>query len=267
LERNWVILKISIRGLAVHNFPVTRLLNHLLLKSFIFKILPKVSRLRSLIARHFNISNEEADLMIGQGRVRVNGQPASPAAKVEHYEEIAVDGKIIREATVFSYVKFYKPRGIECTLNTEIENNLLTVFHFPKKLFPVGRLDKESEGLLLMTDDGKVFRNIAWNESHSEKEYLVTVHKDFDEDFLQKMREGIVIMGKKTREAKVFRVSEKQFRIILTQGLNRQIRRMCYKLDYEVTELIRVRIANVELGELKSGEWVELNEADVVELS
>jgi 23S rRNA pseudouridine2604 synthase len=156
--------------------------------------------------------------MIGQGRVRVNGIAQSPAAKIEAHEAITVDGKIIREGFSFSYIKFYKPRGIECTLNPEIENNLLTVFHFPKKLFPVGRLDKESEGLLLMTDDGELFRNIAWSESHSEKEYLVTVDKNIDEEFLQRMGEGIVIMGKKTRPARVFRVSERQFRIILTQG-------------------------------------------------
>ena len=218
----------------------------------------KVSRLRTLIARHFNISNEEADLIIGQGRVRVNGIAASPAAKIEYFEEVSVDGKIIREAISFSYVKFYKPRGIECTLNPEIENNLLTVFHFPKKLFPVGRLDKESEGLLLMTDDGRIFKDVAWTESHKEKEYLVTVNKVIDDSFVQRMQEGIVIMGKKTRPAKVVRVSEKVFRIILTQGLNRQIRRMCYKLEYEVEELIRVRIVNVELGDLKVGEWREL---------
>jgi 23S rRNA pseudouridine2604 synthase len=219
-------------------------------------------RLRTFIARHFKFSNEEADLMIGQGRVRVNGKSASPAAKIEQAEEIVVDGKVIREGILFSYVKFYKPRGIECTLNPGIENNLLTVFHFPKKLFPVGRLDKESEGLLLMTDDGNIFKEIAWTESNKEKEYIVTVNKIFDESFLERMREGIVIMGKKTRPAKVDRISEKTFRIILTQGLNRQIRRMCYKLEYEVEELIRVRIANVELGDLKVGEWQELNNSE-----
>ncbi len=224
--------------------------------------MPKTLRLRTIIARHFTISNEAADLMIGEGRVRVNGKPASPAAKIEDYEEITVDGKIIREAISFSYVKFYKPRGIECTLNTEIENNLLTVFSYPKKLFPVGRLDKESEGLLLMTDDGKIFKEIAWTESGKEKQYVVAVDKPYDDLFVNFMREGIVIMGKKTRPAKVVNVSEKVFCIILTQGLNRQIRRMCYKLGYEVTELRRIRIANVELGSLKPGEWEELNEEE-----
>lgn len=228
--------------------------------------LSTTSRLRTIIARYYTISNEAADHMIGEGRVRVNGAPASPAAKIEHHEEITVDGKIIREAISFSYVKFYKPRGIECTLNPEITNNLLTVFDFPKKLFPVGRLDKESEGLLLMTDDGNVFKDVAWTESHKEKEYLVAVDKEIDDLFLTCMREGIVIMGKKTRPAKVIAASDKVFWIILTQGLNRQIRRMCYRLGYEVTELRRIRIANVEMGNLQPGEWEELGEDEKKEL-
>ncbi len=220
------------------------------------------TRLRTILAKHFKISNEEADLLIGNGKVRVGGKAASPATKIESFEEISVDGKIIREKIQFSYVRFYKPRGIECTLNLEIENNLLTVFHYAKKLFPVGRLDKESEGLLLMTDDGRIFKEIAWTESEKEKEYLVSVDKMIDADFVARMEEGIVIMGKKTKRSKVSLVNEKCFRIILTQGLNRQIRRMCYKLGFEVEELIRVRIANLELGNLKKGEWKELSEGE-----
>jgi 23S rRNA pseudouridine2604 synthase len=231
--------------------------------------MPQVFRLRTIISRHFKISNEEADLMIGAGRVRVNGKPISPSAKVEYWEEISVDKKIIREATKFTHIKFYKPRGIECTLNTEIENNLSTVFKFPKRLFPIGRLDKESEGLLLMTDDGRIFRNVALSEQQKEKEYLVTLDRAYDENFIEAMQNGIVIMGKKTRDAKLFPIKgkPKTFRIILTQGLNRQIRRMCYKLGYEVEELIRTRIVNIELGNLKSGKWMELSEADVWKLT
>jgi len=231
--------------------------------------MPQVHRLRTLIARHFNISNEEADLLIGSGKVRVNGKSVSPAAKVEYWEEISANGKIIREAVKFSHIKFYKPRGIECTLNSEIENNLLTVFKFPKKLFPIGRLDKESEGLLLLTDDGRIFKNVADSEKEKEKEYIVKLDRDYDENFIAAMQNGIVIMGKKTREAKVFPIEGKSnsFRIILTQGLNRQIRRMCYQLGYQVEELIRVRIVNVELGNLKVGEWRELNELEKEGLS
>jgi len=225
--------------------------------------MPQVLRLRTIISRHFKISNEKSDLLIGEGRVRVNGKPVSPAAKVEYWEEISVDGKIIREATQFTYIKFYKPRGIECTLNDEMENNLNTVFEFPKKLFPVGRLDKDSEGLLLLTDDGRIFRNVALSEKEKEKEYHVTLERRYDKAFTEAMENGIVIMGKKTRQAKVFPIDENSFRIILTQGLNRQIRRMCYKLGYQVKELIRVRIVNVELGNLKSGEWKKLGESEL----
>lgn len=204
--------------------------------------------------------------MIGDGRVRVDGKVRAPAAKIENWEEIKVDEKIIRERINFTYIKFYKPRGIECTLNEKIENSLLTVFDFPKKLFPVGRLDKESEGLLLMTDDGRIFNQVAISEREKEKEYLVTLDRFYDEKFLETMSNGIVIMGKKTRSCKIFPVEGKSFRIILTQGVNRQIRRMCYKLGFDVVKLKRIRIVNVELGNLKVGEWKELNSNEKVGL-
>ncbi len=230
--------------------------------------MPRVTRLRTFLSRHLKISNAEADRIIGEGRVRVNGQPVPPAAKLEFWEEIALDGKVIRGATQFSYIKFYKPRGIECTLSPELPGNLLTVFKFPKRLFPVGRLDKESEGLLLLTDDGRIYDGIAISEREKEKEYLVTVDKPIDGHFLEQMRSGVEIMGKITRPAKVSAVEGKPaaFRIILTQGLNRQIRRMCHKLGYRVEELVRLRIVNVELGDLQPGEWRELSSAELEEL-
>ena len=220
--------------------------------------MPKVLRLRTIVARYFNITNEKANLIIGRGSVRVDGKVDSPASKIENWQAISVDDKIIRSAIIFSYIKFYKPIGIECTLNTKIDNNLLTVFKYPQKLFPVGRLDKDSEGLLLMTDDGRIFNQVAISERHKEKEYLVTLDRNYDNVFLEKMSNGIVIMGKLTRSCKLIAVTEKSFRIILTQGMNRQIRRMCYKLGYQVLELIRIRIVNVELGDLKVGTWKEL---------
>lgn len=220
--------------------------------------MPKVLRLRTIVARYFNITNEKANLIIGRGSVRVDGKVDSPASKIENWQAISVDDKIIRSAIIFSYIKFYKPIGIECTLNPKIDNNLLTVFKYPQKLFPVGRLDKDSEGLLLMTDDGRIFNQVAISERHKEKEYLVTLDRNYDNVFLEKMSNGIVIMGKLTRSCKLIAVTEKSFRIILTQGMNRQIRRMCYKLGYQVLELIRIRIVNVELGDLKVGTWKEL---------
>lgn len=229
--------------------------------------MPKVLRLRTIVARYFNISNEKANLIIGRGSVRVDGKVDSPASKIENWQAISVDDKIIRSAIIFSYIKFYKPIGIECTLNFKIDNNLLTVFKYPQKLFPVGRLDKDSEGLLLMTDDGRIFNQVAISERHKEKEYLVTLDRNYDNVFLEKMSNGIVIMGKLTRSCKLIAVTEKSFRIILTQGMNRQIRRMCYKLGYQVLELIRIRIVNVELGDLKVGTWKELTITERLGLS
>lgn len=229
--------------------------------------MPKVLRLRTIVARYFNITNEKANLIIGRGSVRVDGKVDSPASKIENWQAISVDDKIIRSAIVFSYIKFYKPIGIECTLNPKIDNNLLTVFKYPQKLFPVGRLDKDSEGLLLMTDDGRIFNQVAISERHKEKEYLVTLDRNYDNVFLEKMSNGIVIMGKVTRSCKLIAVTEKSFRIILTQGMNRQIRRMCYKLGYQVLELIRIRIVNVELGDLKVGTWKELTITERLGLS
>ncbi len=229
--------------------------------------MPKVLRLRTIVARYFNITNEKANFIIGRGSVRVDGKVDSPASKIENWQAISVDDKIIRSAIVFSYIKFYKPIGIECTLNPKIDNNLLTVFKYPQKLFPVGRLDKDSEGLLLMTDDGRIFNQVAISERHKEKEYLVTLDRNYDNVFLEKMSNGIVIMGKLTRSCKLIAVTEKSFRIILTQGMNRQIRRMCYKLGYQVLELIRIRIVNVELGDLKVGTWKELTIVERLGLS
>jgi len=229
--------------------------------------MPKVLRLRTIVARYFNITNEKANLIIGRGSVRVDGKVDSPASKIENWQAISVDDKIIRSAIIFSYIKFYKPIGIECTLNSKIDNNLLTVFKYPQKLFPVGRLDKDSEGLLLMTDDGRIFNQVAISERHKEKEYLVTLDRYYDNVFLEKMSNGIVIMGKLTRSCKLIAVTEKSFRIILTQGMNRQIRRMCYKLGYQVLELIRIRIVNVELGDLKVGTWKELTNTERLGLS
>ena len=229
--------------------------------------MPKVLRLRTIVARYFNITNEKANLIIGRGSVRVDGKVDSPASKIENWQAISVDDKIIRSAIIFSYIKFYKPIGIECTLNPKIDNNLLTVFKYPQKLFPVGRLDKDSEGLLLMTDDGRIFNQVAISERHKEKEYLVTLDRNYDNVFLEKMSNGIVIMGKLTRSCKLIAVTEKSFRIILTQGMNRQIRRMCYKLGYQVLELIRIRIVNVELGDLKVGTWKELTIVERLGLS
>jgi len=228
--------------------------------------MPGVLRLSTIIGRHFKITRREAQKLIGEGRVRVNGKIiTAPSEKLEFWDEVHCDGELIRAATKFTYIKLNKPAGIESTTNTAIPGHLLTLVDHPAKLHAVGRLDKASEGLMLLTDDGRLFANIANSERHQEKEYVVTVDQSFDEDFLRQMREGVKVMGQVTRPAKVWREdkSESTFRIVLTQGLNRQIRRMCFKLGYEVIRLRRVRIAEITLGELQPGEWEMLGEKDL----
>ncbi|MCA6362620.1 MAG: pseudouridine synthase [Bacteroidetes bacterium] len=219
-----------------------------------------VLRLRTIISRALKISNDEADLIIGAGRVRVSGNALPPSAKIEPHQQITLDGNVLREETNFTYLLFHKPRGVECTLNKNIADNLLTAFHFPERLYPVGRLDKESEGLLLMTNNGTVFKHIAWSEMNKEKEYVVQVNAPVSPAFLQQMAAGVEIMGKLTRPALTFPVENapQQFRIILTQGLNRQIRRMCRKLGYEVTLLKRIRIMHLQLTGIAPGQWRHL---------
>jgi 23S rRNA pseudouridine2604 synthase len=170
-------------------------------------------------------------------------------------DSVAFEEQILREKKDFIYLAFYKPRGIETTLNREIEDNLKDILPFKEELFPVGRLDKESEGLLILTNDGRVFDKTLRHEHQTEKEYLVTVDKEIGEEFIHKMSEGINILGKTTLPCQVEKIDKHTFKIILVQGLNRQIRRMCYKLDYEVLQLIRIRIGTVILGDLKPSEF------------
>lgn len=206
-----------------------------------------------------NTSNKEVNALFDTGNIQVNGIKAGSTYLVSTRDEIKVNGKVLQEKKKFTYIRFYKPRGIESTLNKKIPDNLLTVFHYPEKLFPVGRLDQLSEGLMILTNDGDYCSRIINSENEIEKEYLVKVNKDITEEFFKHMREGVVIMGKRTLPAKVIadKKNEDQFYITLTEGKNRQIRRMCYKLGYEVEKLKRIRIMDVDLGELRPGKWEE----------
>ena len=170
----------------------------------------------------------------------------------------------MRAAFEFVYYAFYKPRGIECTLNRDIEHNLFSVLTIDEYVFPIGRLDKESEGLLILTNDGTLYKNIALADFYKEKEYVVEVDKVLLLEDLNHLSEGIMIKGQKTRPAKVKLITETSFNIVLTQGINRQIRRMCYKLGYGVKALKRIRIMNLTLGDLKSGELIKIKSSDIV---
>ncbi len=212
-------------------------------------------RLQYFLVKRLNISNKSALAFILEGKISMNGQIIFENVVLNLEDSVVFEGQILQEGKKFVYVAFYKPRGIETTLNQNIQDNLKDILPFKEKLFPVGRLDKESEGLLILTNDGRTFDKTLRSEYQTEKEYLVTVDKEINKDFIQKMPEGINILGKITLPCFVEKTGNFAFKIILIQGINRQIRRMCYKLGYEVLQLIRVRIGEVELGNLQPNEF------------
>jgi 23S rRNA pseudouridine2604 synthase len=214
--------------------------------------------INKFLVKKLSISGKEALLLVQEKKVLINQVPAIQMQVVTQEDLIFFDNKVLQEPDPYFYIAYYKPRGMECTMDPLIENNLSKALPISKHYFPIGRLDKESEGLLILTNDGYLYIKIAPPGVFVEKEYIVTVDKIITGDMLRQMGDGIEIMGEKTRPAKVFKIDDHTFRIILTQGLNRQIRRMCYKLDYEVTSLKRIRIKSVELGNLKPGEFVEI---------
>lgn len=213
------------------------------------------NRLQYLLVVRLQISNKEALNLIFSEKILVNGIPAKSNCELTQTDEVIYDGKVLQEAKKLIYIAFYKPRGIETTLNVAIDDNLKAILPFEADVFPVGRLDKDSEGLLILTNDGTVYDKILRNENKTEKDYVVKVDMPISSEFLEKMSDGIVIMGKKTLPCQLAQIDDYTFKITLIQGLNRQIRRMCYKLDYEVLGLKRIRIGDVNLGNLKAGEY------------
>ncbi len=219
--------------------------------------------INEFLIKRYRLSQEESVAFIQEHDVLINGKKASQRETLTKKDGLTIDGQIIREEQSYSYYAYYKPRGIECTLNREIEKNLLEILPFEERLYPIGRLDKESEGLLILTNDGRLYKDIALADNFKEKEYEVNLDGPLTEQALQQLAEGILVKGRKTRPAIVQPISQQSFRIVLTQGINRQIRRMCYKLGYEVTELKRTRIAAVELKELKPGEYRKLRKEEI----
>ena len=210
-------------------------------------------------------SRRASDKLIDEGRVRINGAVTEKGSKVLPGDIVSVDGKKISEPTEdFIYLAFNKPVGIVCTTDTIREkNNIIDFINYPKRIFPIGRLDKPSEGLIFLTNDGDIVNKILRARNNHEKEYEVTVNKPITREFVKKMSEGIPILGTITRRCYVRQNSTHTFTIILTQGLNRQIRRMCEFLDYQVTKLKRVRIMNIKL-DVPSGKWRYLNEDEIL---
>lgn len=212
-------------------------------------------------------SRREADSLIEKGRVKINGIVALMGQKVTEADEIMVDGKIISNKPPLVYIALNKPRGIECTTNLRTPNNIVDFVHHKERIFPVGRLDKDSEGLILLTNDGDIVNKILRARNHHEKEYIVVVNKPITEDFLRKMSNGVPILDTVTRKAFVEKIDDTTFRIILTQGLNRQIRRMTEYLGYRVVFLRRIRIMNIKLDNLKLGSYRSLSPLELLELN
>ena len=212
-------------------------------------------------------SRREAEKYISEGRVTINGKATQLGNRVGKKDVVKLDGRLVVPVNATLYIALNKPVGIVSTTDEREPDNIIQYINYPERLFPIGRLDKPSEGLIFLTNDGDIVNKILRAGNNHEKEYFVSVNKTITEDFIQKMGNGIPILGTVTKKCLIEKVSDKIFKIILTQGLNRQIRRMCEYLDYEVTKLKRTRIMNVELGYLQTGDWRELTDEEMSEIN
>jgi 23S rRNA pseudouridine2604 synthase len=227
----------------------------------------KLVRINKFLSESGFCSRREADRLIEQGRVTINGNVPEMGTKIGPEDEVRVNGKLIQEKKDEKiYLAFHKPVGIECTTNLDVRDNIVDYINYPERIFPIGRLDKASEGLIFMTNDGDIVNKILRARNNHEKEYIVTVNKPITDRFIQRMANGIPILETITKKCKVEQVSKYVFRIVLTQGLNRQIRRMCEYLDYEVTALKRTRIINISL-DVPVGKYRALTLAEIKELN
>ncbi len=219
--------------------------------------------LNKYISRTGVCSRREADKWIKAGRVTINDEPTQLGNRVFEGDVVKIDGNPIKTKPRTLYIAFNKPVGIVSTTDLKEPNNIIDFINHPKRLFPIGRLDKPSEGLIFLTNDGDIVNKILRAGNNHEKVYIVSVKQQITPDFIKKMSAGIPLLGTVTKKCKVSQLGEFKFKIILTQGLNRQIRRMCKHLGYEVTSLKRIRIMNVSLGNLKTGRWRELTEKEI----
>jgi 23S rRNA pseudouridine2604 synthase len=220
-------------------------------------------RLNKFLAETGACSRREADQWIEAGRVTVNGAPAVLGTQVEEGDDVRVDGQPPRPKPKRVYLALNKPIGIECTTDREVPGNIVDFVDHPERIFPIGRLDKDSEGLILLTNDGDIVNTILRAEHEHEKEYIVAVDRPITPAFLAGMAAGVPILDTVTNPCRVTQVGKNTFRIVLTQGLNRQIRRMCEHFEYRVRRLQRVRIMHVHLGTLPVGKWRELTAAEL----
>lgn len=220
-------------------------------------------RLNKYISETGVCSRREADAWIEAGRVTINGQVATLGTKVQEGDRVCVDGREVGQPKHHIYIAFNKPAGITCTTERYVEGNIVDYIRHRERIFPIGRLDKDSEGLILLTNNGDIVNDILRQENEHEKEYVVTVDHPVTPLFLSGMASGVRILGTVTKPCKVKRVGPATFKIILTQGLNRQIRRMCSFFGYKVVRLQRIRIINITLDALKVGQWRNLTQAEL----
>ncbi|MBI3546195.1 MAG: 23S rRNA pseudouridine(2604) synthase RluF [Gammaproteobacteria bacterium] len=220
-------------------------------------------RLNKYISETGICSRREADAWIAGGRVTINGRRAELGTQVNDGDEVRVDQRIVGAKKQHIYICLNKPVGITCTTERYVDGNIIDFIGHSERIFPIGRLDKESEGLILLTNHGDIVNVILRSENNHEKEYIVTVDKPVTDAFLAGMAGGVHILNERTKPCKISRVDNYVFRIILTQGLNRQIRRMCEVFGYHVRRLQRIRIMNIRLGDLKIGHWRNLSAAEL----
>ena len=208
-------------------------------------------------------SRREANRIIEAGRVTINNTKAQLGNRVFPGDIVRIDNKLLKPKPEAIYIALNKPVGIVSTTDSKEKKNIVSHINHKERLFPIGRLDKASEGLILLTNDGDIVNKILRSGNNHEKEYIVTVDRPINERFIKRMSNGIPILGTKTKKCEVHKLGEKKFKIILVQGLNRQIRRMCEYLGYKVVKLKRIRIMNIKLGELKYGKWRNLTEQEM----
>ncbi|MEK3732721.1 MULTISPECIES: 23S rRNA pseudouridine(2604) synthase RluF [Paenibacillus] len=223
-------------------------------------------RINKFISETGFCSRREADKLVESGKVTINGVTAVLGSQAEEGDDVRINGQPLQAKKKHVYIALNKPVGITSTTEGHIKGNIVDFVGHKERIFPIGRLDKDSEGLILLTNDGDIVNKILRSEGRHEKEYIVTVHRPVTDSFLRGMASGVKILGEMTLPCEVTRVSERVFRIILTEGKNRQIRRMCSAFGYEVRRLQRVRIMNIRLGSQKIGTWRDLSEQEKREL-
>lgn len=223
-------------------------------------------RLNKFVSESGVASRRAADRLVEEGRITINGRVAVLGDKVNDGDVVCVDGKEISRKATDVVIAFNKPRGLTCTSTPDDPDNVIDFIGYPQRIYSIGRLDKDSEGLLLLTNNGELANAVMRSRGEHEKEYIVTVDHDITDAFVKRMSSGVEILGRMTKRCEVQKLSDRQFRIVLRQGLNRQIRRMCGTLGYTVLNLRRVRIMNIRLGDLPTGKYRDLTQEEYEEL-